>query len=320
MHKQFITNKIIITILLSTVFFTGCTSPQEDSLISKVTSEEETLIPEVTYEKNTPGIEESIIAEPEIPQIPDTAEMQFIKENTITLEKSLNKNILFSTQTAKLSGEPENIKGLICFEGIEAFDSSERFEEKEGYEWRKINCSGIFNPQEYEAIRDKGVDFGWGFADAQTGTGFIESKKDIEIVENNGQNFQTQTWNIGERTFDITIASVFQSGWVEQRKESNRPIDGLIPVALYKMLAPFDWFNNMTPEEQKQEILYCKARQFYRIPQPWETEAEWRERMEQEDISWYSSDYILDYEKIYQDIEQEEIEWYGTSDYTKWGN
>lgn len=41
-----------------------------------------------------------------------------------------NKIILFSTQTAKLSGDPENIKGLLCFEGIEAFDSSERFEKK----------------------------------------------------------------------------------------------------------------------------------------------------------------------------------------------
>lgn len=106
----------------------------------------------------------------------------------------------------------------------------------------------------------------------------------------------------------------------EQQKEIDRPIGGLIPVALYKMLSPYDWFNNMTPEEQRQEILYCKARQFDRIPQPWETEAEWRERMEQEDVSWYSSDYVLDYEKIYQDIEQEEIEWYGTNDYTKWGN
>ena len=469
MNKKFNTNRIIITILLLTLFLTGCTSPQNETSISEVTSKKETPISKVTSEENTPDIEETIVAESEITQILDVAEMQFIKENSITLEKSLNKNILFSTQTAKLSGEPENIKGLLCFEGIEAFDSSERFEVKEGYEWRKINCSGIFNPQEYEAIRDKGVDFGWGFADAQTGTGFIESKKDIESVENNGQNFQTQTWNIGEKTFDITIASVFQSGWVEQssgnvrwmrldaaiqvpkdykglifyfetsefkevtenrtaflapekqiffdvdgclkengnvalpekygdglhlaangldidylfwnygvtdtedctfsedflklfgspveshgytrevydklrtagyypgenpkkeqwflnlseeeqRKEIDRPIDGLIPVALYKMLAPYDWFNNMTPEEQRQEILYCKARQQDRIPQPWETEVEWRERMEQEAVPWYSSDYVLDYEKIYQDIEQEEIEWYGTSDYVKWGN
>ncbi|MCM1237112.1 MAG: hypothetical protein NC489_44140, partial [Ruminococcus flavefaciens] len=147
----------------------------------------------------------------------------FSEKYDIILNKELNKEVIFQTLSAKSMGEQETVKGNISFEGIRCVEHEGQYQAKEGYEWRIVNCSGIFDPSEYSAIDGKGVDFGWGYTDLTYGINFVgEMENSKELILNNGQKAFSETWTIDDSEIEILTVSTFNSGWKDGKNNRVR--------------------------------------------------------------------------------------------------
>lgn len=105
----------------------------------------------------------------------------------------------------------------------------------------------------------------------------------------------------------------------ELQKERDRGmLGGIYVVGFGVRLQEFEWYNALSEEEQLKEVLTDWGRLNNYIPEPWETEEEWRQRLKGHGYDWYSDEYALDYEEIFKREQEELTKFWGTTDYRKW--